>query len=88
MASIAMEPENVGAQPYSEKAEEARGPAVKEQIPTALADVVLRFLLFACCLVAVVVMVTSNETQAVAQIQVPPFLLYKTAKFSQSPAFM
>lgn len=75
-----MEPENVAA-------EKAGGPAAKEQFPL-LTHVVLRFLLFASGLVAALVMVTSNETQAVAQIPVPPFLLYKTAKFTQSPAFM
>lgn len=50
-------------------------------------DVVLRFLLFASSLVAVVVMVTSKQTELVA---VPgfPFRAPLPAKFNHSPAFM
>lgn len=92
MASAATEPEKATAEPHVEKAAapaaapEVRSPAKKEQFPVV--DVVLRFLLFASGLVAVVVMVTSKETQPVAQIPFPPFVVYKTAKFNQSPAFM
>ncbi|KAL2458557.1 CASP-like protein 1D2 [Forsythia ovata] len=53
----------------------------------ALADVVLRFLLFASALVAVVVMVTSKQTERVP-IPFPPFLAPVSAKFNHSPAFV
>ncbi|KAI3459303.1 hypothetical protein Pfo_015966 [Paulownia fortunei] len=53
----------------------------------ALAEVVLRFLLFASALVAVVVIVTSKQTQKVP-IQVPPFQASVSAKFNHSPAFI
>lgn len=43
-------------------------------------DLILRFLLFASSLVAVVVMVTSNQTEYVP--------LPRPAKFRYSPAFM
>ncbi|KAK4477929.1 hypothetical protein RD792_017194 [Penstemon davidsonii] len=54
----------------------------------ALADVVLRFLLFVSALVAVVVMVTGNQTETV-RLPFPPFPLAPvTAKFNHSPAFI
>ncbi|KAL3812800.1 hypothetical protein ACJIZ3_014068 [Penstemon smallii] len=54
----------------------------------ALADVVLRFLLFSLALVAVVVMVTGNQTETV-RLPFPPFPLAPVpAKFSHSPAFI
>ncbi|KAK4483278.1 hypothetical protein RD792_010463 [Penstemon davidsonii] len=53
-----------------------------------LADVVLRFLLFASGVVAVVVMVTSNQTEIV-RLPFPPFpLAHVPAKFRYSPAFV
>ncbi|PIN14367.1 hypothetical protein CDL12_13005 [Handroanthus impetiginosus] len=54
----------------------------------ALGDqVVLRFLLFGAALVAVVVMVTSKQTEMVP-VQSPPFQAYVSAKFNRSPAFI
>ncbi|KAF7151918.1 hypothetical protein RHSIM_Rhsim02G0013100 [Rhododendron simsii] len=53
-----------------------------------VADVVLRLLLFAAALVAVVVMVTSKETRPVAEIPIPPYVVFESAKFQDSPAFM
>ncbi|KAI8566106.1 hypothetical protein RHMOL_Rhmol02G0013700 [Rhododendron molle] len=53
-----------------------------------VADVVLRLLLFAAALVAVVVMVASKETRPVAVIPIPPFVVFGTAKFEDSPAFI
>lgn len=72
---VVVEPETVE--------EEAPPPEVKtpaESPPIdyfALADVVLRFLLFASAVVAVVVIVTSKQTKP-----------YGAAKFNYSPAFM
>ncbi|XP_011090848.1 CASP-like protein 1 [Sesamum indicum] len=66
-----------------------RGPA--ERAPSsrsfAAADVVLRFLLFASGVVAVVVMVTSKQTELIP-IPIPPFLTPRPAKFTHSPAFI
>ncbi|KAG6431150.1 hypothetical protein SASPL_109225 [Salvia splendens] len=78
-SSIATEPEKMAAGPP---------PAVeKESFPVA--DVVLRFLVFASGLVAVLVMVTSKETQVVGQSPIPPFgLVRQSAKFNHSPAFV
>ncbi|KAL3505783.1 hypothetical protein ACH5RR_031165 [Cinchona calisaya] len=53
----------------------------------AVIDVVLRVLLFASALVAVLVMVTSKQTELV-QIPFPPFRAPLAAKFNQSPAFI
>ncbi|KAL3626141.1 hypothetical protein CASFOL_029690 [Castilleja foliolosa] len=53
----------------------------------ALADVVLRFFLFTSCLVAVLVMVTSEQSKLIP-IQFPPFLISQDAKFQHSPAFV
>ncbi|KAL0457309.1 UNVERIFIED_CONTAM: CASP-like protein 1D1 [Sesamum latifolium] len=53
----------------------------------AAADVVLRFLLFASGVVAVVVMVTSKQTELIP-IPIPPFLMPRPAKFTHSPAFI
>ncbi|GFP81908.1 CASP-like protein 1 [Phtheirospermum japonicum] len=53
----------------------------------ALADVVLRFLLFASCLVSVLVMVTSQQEQLIP-ISFPPYLITQEAKFKHSPAFV
>lgn len=89
MASTATEPEKVAAEHHVEKAApppEIRAPVEKDHF--ALADVVLRFLLFASALVAVLVMVTSKEKKAVAQIPIAPFVVFRTAKFSHSPAFV
>ncbi|KAL6532271.1 CASP-like protein in26 [Orobanche gracilis] len=54
---------------------------------SALTDVVLRFLLSASCVVAVLVMVTSKQTELVP-IPFPPFLISRDAKFNHSPAFI
>ena len=61
-------------------------PVAKDNFPVV--DVVLRFLVFASGLAAVLVMVTSKETQVVGQIPIPPFLIRRTAKFNHSPAFV
>ncbi|KAG8372989.1 hypothetical protein BUALT_Bualt12G0124400 [Buddleja alternifolia] len=53
----------------------------------ALAEVVLRFLLFASAVVAVVVMVTAKQTKQVL-IPFPPFQASLSAKFDQSPALI
>lgn len=50
-------------------------------------NVVLRFLLFASSLVAVVVMVTSKQTELVP-ILFPPFRAPVIAKFNHSPALV
>ncbi|KAM7488204.1 hypothetical protein LguiB_025688 [Lonicera macranthoides] len=52
-----------------------------------LVDVVLRILLFAAALTAVVVMVTSKQTK-LAPIPFPPFRAPLPAKFNHSPAFI
>lgn len=54
----------------------------------ALADVVLRFLLSVSALVAVVVMVTSKQTEKVPILPFPPFVAAVPAKFNHSPAFI
>ncbi|KAK4405651.1 CASP-like protein 1D1 [Sesamum angolense] len=66
-----------------------RGPAERAASSRsfAAADVVLRFLLFASGVVAVVVMVTSKQTELIP-IPIPPFLIPRPAKFNQSPAFI
>ncbi|KAL0393205.1 UNVERIFIED_CONTAM: CASP-like protein IN26 [Sesamum radiatum] len=53
----------------------------------AVAEVVLRFLLFASAVVAVVVTVTSKQTKQVP-VQFPPFQASVPAKFDHSPAFI
>ncbi|KAH6808771.1 hypothetical protein C2S51_026554 [Perilla frutescens var. frutescens] len=84
MASLATEAEKAAPPPPPP---EVRAPAEKDRF--ALVDVVLRFLLLASALVAVVVMVTSKETEAVGRLPVPPFTpVYRTAKFNHSPAFI
>ncbi|KAL1548510.1 CASP-like protein 1 [Salvia divinorum] len=77
-SSIATEPEKMAEGP----------PAAVEKESFPVADVVLRFLVFASGLVAVLVMVTSKETQIVGQIPIPPFVVRRTAKFNHSPAFV
>ncbi|KAL0414634.1 UNVERIFIED_CONTAM: CASP-like protein 1D1 [Sesamum radiatum] len=66
-----------------------RGPAERAASSRsfAAADVVLRFLLFASGVVAVVVMVTSKQTELIP-ISIPPFLIPQPAKFTHSPAFI
>ncbi|MGI4329171.1 CASP protein domain-containing protein [Klebsiella pneumoniae] len=52
-------------------------------------DVFLRLLLFACSVVAVVVMVTSKQTKMLGRLPVAPFSpVFKPAKFNHSPAFI
>ncbi|KAG6435477.1 hypothetical protein SASPL_100351 [Salvia splendens] len=77
MASTATEVEKAAPPPM---------PEAKDNL--VVADVVLRFLVFASGLAAVLVMVTSKETQVVGQIPIPPFLVRRTAKFNHSPAFV
>ncbi|XP_073053835.1 CASP-like protein 1 [Primulina eburnea] len=63
-----------------------------DAVPTryfALLEVVLRFLLFASALVAVLVIVTSKQTELVPISPFPPFpLALRDAKFNQSPAYI
>ncbi|CAA0839934.1 Unknown protein [Striga hermonthica] len=54
---------------------------------SAVGDLLLRFLLFASCVVAVLVMVTGNQSQLIP-IAFPPFLVSRDAKFNHSSAFM
>ncbi|XP_011071479.1 CASP-like protein 1 [Sesamum indicum] len=76
-----------------EKEAEAPPPEVKASADAppvdyfAVAEVVLRFLLFASAVVAVVVTVTSNQTKQVP-LQFPPFQASLPAKFNHSPAFI
>lgn len=52
-------------------------------------DASLRFLLFSACLVSVIVMVTSKQTERAPVSGVLPFLTLRVlAKFNYSPAFM
>ncbi|KAL2464110.1 CASP-like protein 1D2 [Forsythia ovata] len=71
--------------------EPARPPVAQPRPPPAshlaLVDVVLRFLLFASALVAVLVMVTSKQTEIVP-IPFYPFKAPASAKFTHSPAFI
>ncbi|KAF7151375.1 hypothetical protein RHSIM_Rhsim02G0013200 [Rhododendron simsii] len=75
-------------EPTPPDVEKAAPPPTGEAPPHArhdyfrVVDVVLRLLLFAAALVAVVVMVTSKETKQVA------WRVFKSAKFQDSPAFM
>ncbi|XP_073049123.1 CASP-like protein 1 [Primulina eburnea] len=63
-----------------------------DAVPTkyfALLEVVLRFLLFASALVAVLVIVTSKQTKIVPISPFPPFpMASRDAKFNQSPAYI
>ncbi|XP_073050310.1 CASP-like protein 1 [Primulina eburnea] len=79
---VALEPEK--AEPRSEAKTSADAVATKY---FSLVEVVLRFLLFASALVAVVVLVTSKQTKG---FQFPPFpmLVKRTAKFNHSPALI
>ncbi|EYU43898.1 hypothetical protein MIMGU_mgv1a025880mg [Erythranthe guttata] len=76
------ETEKVAAAPPPE----TRAPAKKAHT-FALAEVVLRFLLFASGLVAVLVMVTSKQTK---YLSVPgiPYKIPRSAVFDHSPAFI
>ncbi|PIN16036.1 hypothetical protein CDL12_11305 [Handroanthus impetiginosus] len=53
----------------------------------AVVEVVLRFLLLASAVVAVVVMVTSKQSKTLV-IPISPFQISRTAKFQHSPAFI
>ncbi|KAL8264130.1 hypothetical protein R6Q59_022260 [Mikania micrantha] len=64
--------------------EKPSGPPPKSIGPVA--DVGLRFLLFATALVAVIVMVTSKQSKLITLA--PGFSIPFVAKFSQSPAFI
>ncbi|KAL8524924.1 hypothetical protein ACS0TY_014517 [Phlomoides rotata] len=91
MASTYTETEKVAAEPHVEKAAppppppEIRASAEKDRF--AVPDVVLRFLLLASCVAAVVVMVTSKQKKLIA-IPFPPFQLPQSAEFKDSPAFI
>ncbi|KAL2470324.1 CASP-like protein 1D2 [Abeliophyllum distichum] len=80
----AVEPEKV-ERPSEVKTPAAAPPRHIEYF--ALADVVLRFLLFSSALVAVLVMVTCKQTEIV-RIPFPPFQAPVPAKFNHSPAFI
>ena len=88
----ALEPEKVApstekAAPETEKA--APQPEGPPHDRFVVADVVLRLLLFACSVVAVVVMVTSKQTEILGLLPVAPFSpVFKQAKFNHSPALM
>ncbi|KAK6130448.1 hypothetical protein DH2020_035858 [Rehmannia glutinosa] len=69
------------------KAAAAPPPPPPRRGGSALGDLVLRFLLFASCVVGVVVMVTSKQTELIP-IPIPPFLLSRSAKYNHSPAFI
>ncbi|KAJ0092967.1 hypothetical protein Patl1_25584 [Pistacia atlantica] len=72
--------------PKSDEAPPPPPPAIR-RVNCFVVDVALRVLLFAATLVAVVVMVTSKETEFVP---VPPTgaMMRRTAKFNHSPAFI
>ncbi|KAG8370043.1 hypothetical protein BUALT_Bualt14G0076600 [Buddleja alternifolia] len=75
--------------PTSESEKAVLAPEVRAPSRSfALADVILRFLLFASGLVAVVVMITSKQTELVP-IPMPPFVrIPRSANFNHSPAFI
>ncbi|GER55878.1 CASP-like protein 8 [Striga asiatica] len=54
---------------------------------SAVGDLVLRFLLFASCVAAVIVMVTGKQSELIP-IPFPPFLVSRDAKFNHSPALI
>ncbi|CAA0807131.1 CASP-like protein 1D1 [Striga hermonthica] len=54
---------------------------------SAVGDLVFRFLLFASCVAAVVVMVTGKQSEFVPII-FPPFLVSRDANFNHSPALI
>nr|XP_043627463.1 CASP-like protein 1 [Erigeron canadensis] len=65
----------------------SEGPPPEYKTGTGLlADVVLRVLLFATGLVAVIIMVTSKQTKLIPFA--PGFLISRDAKFNYSPAFI
>ncbi|KAL0312711.1 UNVERIFIED_CONTAM: CASP-like protein IN26 [Sesamum radiatum] len=67
---------------------EMRAPAEKPRSGLyGLGDVVLRVLLSASAVVAVILLVTSNQTKSIP-IPVPPYLISQTAKFTQAPALI
>lgn len=77
------------APPPPETKAQASGAAGPEEDYFPVVDVVLRFLLFAASLVAVVVMVTSKQTEAVPiPFTFPPVVALLPAKFNHSPALM
>ncbi|CAA2983155.1 CASP 1 [Olea europaea subsp. europaea] len=96
---MSSEPYKTAPQPEtttSWEKEAARPPVAPPRPPTesrasaayfALVDVVLRFLLFASALVAVLVMVTSKQTEKVP-IPIYPYQAPMSAKFNHSPAFV
>ena len=88
----APEPEKV-APPTEKAAPEMEKAAPPPEGPPrdrfVVVDVFLRLLLFACSVVAVVVMVTSKQTKMLGRLPVAPFSpVFKQAKFNHSPALM
>ncbi|XP_051125666.1 CASP-like protein 1 [Andrographis paniculata] len=80
---------SVGTEEYEKGVSAAAAaPPPERKEPLKTAEVVLRFLVFASSLVAVLVMVTGNQTEVVARIPIPPFTVSRTAKFKHSPAFI
>ncbi|KAH9621270.1 hypothetical protein KSS87_011536 [Heliosperma pusillum] len=61
---------------------------VKSESTCMVIDVVLRFLLFASCIIAVVVMATSKQTERIPVTGIPGFTVPVPAKFTNSPAFI
>ncbi|XP_019172884.1 PREDICTED: CASP-like protein IN26 [Ipomoea nil] len=85
---MSTEPEKVA--PTGSVETEKAGPSYKPKEYYKVTEAILRLLLLASLVVAVVVMVTSKETEliSVKLDPFPPFMLPLTAKFTQSPAFI
>lgn len=87
---MATEPEKVVAPAEASVAEPEKAALPPTTAPTdyfAVADVVLRLLVFASALVSVVVMSTSKQTEMVPT-PFPPYRAPLPAKFNHSPALM
>lgn len=83
---VAQEPEKAAPPPPPEA--KTSGDAVPTKY-FALLEFVLRFLLFASALVAVLVIVTSKQTKFVPVSPFAPFpVASREAKFNHSPAYM
>jgi len=94
--STTTEPEKAAPPPAEAPAPVTEKVAAPEAAPAAtprdyfaVGDVVLRVLLFAAAVTAVVVMVTSKQTKAV-RLPLPPLfpVVERSAKFQDSPAFI
>lgn len=87
---MATEPEKVAPPveaPVAEPAKVAPPPTTRPTDYFAVADVVLRLLVFASALVSVVVMSTSKQTEIVPS-PAPPYQAPRSAKFIHSPALI